>query len=291
MNNRLSALRVFRRTARTGSFSRAGRELGLSQSSVSRIVAELERSIGATLLVRTTRAVSLTDVGADYLARVEPILDALDEADHAARGTGALRGTLRIALSSSFGLREVVPRLPNFMQQHPELRVDLAVSDIHQDLVTDGVDIAFRLGALADSTAIARKLGQSPRILAASPTYLARAPSITVPADLAEHCIVVGPGAAPHALIFTNGERRVSVGVEGRITCAANEGATAVAVVGLGITVSSIWGVRAELERGALVRVLEDWAMPPVELHAVFSPGRPPTPAARAFAEHVANSL
>src|SRR6266700_3443959 len=112
MNNRLSALRVFRRTARTGSFSRAGRELGLSQSSVSRIVAELERSIGAILLVRTTRAVSLTDVGADYLSKVEPILDALDEADHAARGTGALRGTLRIALSSSFGLREIVPRLP-----------------------------------------------------------------------------------------------------------------------------------------------------------------------------------
>lgn len=291
MTDRLSALRVFLRTARTGSFSRAGRELGLSQSSVSRIVAELERSVGTTLLVRTTRAVSLTDAGADYLARIESILDALDEADHAARGTGVLRGTLRIALSSSFGLREIVPRLPDFMHQHPELRVDLAVSDIHQNLVTDGVDVAFRLGTLADSTAIARKLGQSPRILAASPDYLARAPSIAAPADLAEHCIIVGPGAALHALTFTNDERRVSIRVEGRITCAANEGATAVAVAGLGITASSIWGVRSELERGTLVRVLEDWAMPPIELHAVFPPGRTPTPAARAFAEHVANSL
>lgn len=292
MTDRLFALRVFLRTARTGSFSRAGRELGLSQSSVSRIVADLERSLGAALLARTTRAVSLTDTGADYLARIEPVLDALEEADHAARGTGPLRGTLRIALSSSFGLREVVPRLREFLERHGELRIDLAVSDAHQDLVADGVDVAFRLGALTDSTEIARKLGQSPRILAASPDYLKRAPPPDEPTDLAAHDLILGPGAVPPDLVFLKGDRRLSVKAGGRITSAVNEGATAAAVAGLGITVSSLWGIRAELERGDLVRLLEDWTLtPPVDLHAVFPPGRIPAPSARAFVDYFAQTI
>src|SRR5579871_610572 len=108
MTDRLLALRAFVRTARSGSFSQAARELGLSQPSFSRIVAQLESEVGARLLVRTTRAVTLTDSGAAYLARIEPVLTALDEADHAARGTGELRGVLRLSVSSSFGIREVI---------------------------------------------------------------------------------------------------------------------------------------------------------------------------------------
>ena len=125
MSDRFFALRLFARIAHTGSFSRAGRELGLSQPSASRIAAELERDVGAALLTRTTRGVTLTEAGADYLARIEPLLTALEEADHAARGTGELRGMLRVALSIGFGMREVIPRLPAFMQRHPALRIDL----------------------------------------------------------------------------------------------------------------------------------------------------------------------
>ena len=124
MTDRLLALRAYVRTAHSGSFSRAGRELGLSQPSVSRILAGLEKEVGAALLMRTTRRVTLTDAGADYLARIEPLLSGLEEADHAARGTGELRGVLRIALSSSFGVREVIPRLPDFLERHPALRID-----------------------------------------------------------------------------------------------------------------------------------------------------------------------
>src|SRR5271169_2001681 len=172
MADRLLALRTFVRAAHSGNFSRAGRELGLSQPSVSRILAQLEKEVGAALLVRTTRAVTLTDAGADYLARIEPLLSALEEADHAARGTGELRGVLRIALSSSFGVREVIPRLPEFLERHPALRIDLSVSDARQDLVVDGVDVALRLGLLANSAATARKLAQAPCLLVASPVYL-----------------------------------------------------------------------------------------------------------------------
>jgi DNA-binding transcriptional LysR family regulator len=165
MNDRLFALRLFMRVARVGSFSAAGRELGLSQPSASRIIAELEREIGVALLTRTTRAVALTEAGADYLARIEPILAALEEADHAARGTGELRGTLRIGLSSSFGVRELIPRLPPFLKLHPALHMDLRMNDQRQELVQDGVDVAFRFGALTNSSALARRLASPPRLL------------------------------------------------------------------------------------------------------------------------------
>ena len=175
MSDRLFALRLFARIAHTGSFSRAGRELGISQPSASRIAAELEREVGAALLTRTTRGVTLTEAGADYQARIEPLLAALEEADHAARGTGELRGTLRVAMSVHFGVTEVIPRLPDFMQRHPALRIDLLIDDRRHDLVAEGIVVALRWGALTDSNATRRRLGASPRLLAASPAYLARA--------------------------------------------------------------------------------------------------------------------
>ena len=289
MTDRLSALRTFVRTAHSGSFSRAARDLGLSQPSVSRILAQLETEVGAKLLVRTTRAVTLTEAGAEYLARIEPVLSSLEEADHAARGTGELRGLLRIAVSSSFGVREVIPRLPRFLERHPALRIDLGVSDQRQDLVVDGVDVALRLGSLPDSSAVARKLAEAPRVLAASPAYLERHGRPMNPDDLASHAVIFGPGAsAPNAWTFMRNGRSTSVRVEGQLTTAANEGAV---VAGLGITLTSLWGCRAEIERGDLTRIMEDWAMEPVELHAVFPPGRAASPAARAFIDYLAPQL
>lgn len=150
MNDQLSALKLFARAARLGNFSRAGRELGLSQPSASRLIAALEKEVGATLFSRTTRAVTLTESGATYLMRVEAILAALDDADHEARGTGELRGSLRVGTSSSFLLREIIPRLPAFMKQHPSLKIELVANDRYQDLVTEGIDVAFRFGALPE---------------------------------------------------------------------------------------------------------------------------------------------
>lgn len=291
MNDRLTALRLFQRVARTGNFSRAAKERGMSQPSASRIIADLERDVGATLFVRTTRAVTLTEAGADYLARIEPVLDALDEADHAARGTGELRGTLRIALGSSFGVREIIPRLPAFMDQHPALRLDILVNDARQDLVAEGVDVALRLGALADSTARARKLASSPRVLVASPAYLAAHGAPETPADLAQHSVIVGPGLGNSVRTFMRDGRRVSVAVEGRVLVAANEGAIGAAVAGLGITGTSLWGCGAELADGRLVRVLADWDAGVIDFHAVFPGGRIPRPAARAFVDYLAGQF
>lgn len=292
MSDRLLALKTFVRVARLGSFSRAARELGLSQPSASRIVSTLERDVGAALMLRTTRAVTLTEAGTDYLARIEPLLAALEDADHAARGTDELRGTLRIGLSSSFAVREVIPRLPPFMARHPALRVDLTVDDQHQNLVVEGVDVALRFGALTDSTATARLLDASPRLLVASPDYLRRAGTPRKPADLAAHSVIVGPTAgAPGVWSFEQQGRSTSVRIDGRLAVSSNEGAVSAALAGLGVVSTVVWGCRSDLGNGNLVHVLADWNTELVELHAVFPAGRAAKPAARIFADHLAHAL
>jgi len=292
MTDRLTALKVFARVARLGNFSRAAREFGVSQPSISRVIAGLERDLGAALIIRTTRALSLTDAGADYLARIEPLLDGMDEAEHAVRGDAQLKGRLRIGLSSSFGAREVIPELRSFMDRHPSLQIDLLFADQHQNLVVEGVDVALRFGVLADSGATARLLDASPRLLLASPDYLERTGMPAAPADLSSHSMIVGPGSGgPVAWSLKKREQRASVRINGRLTISSNEGAVAAAVNGLGIVSTVWWGCRAELERGRLIRILSDWEMDLVELHAVFPAGRAAKPAARAFVDDLAQAL
>jgi DNA-binding transcriptional LysR family regulator len=286
VSDRLSALRLFVRVARAGTFSRAAREFGLSQPSASRIVATLEREIGASLFTRSTRALALTEAGAEYLARVEPVLAALDEADHAARGTGELRGVIRVAAASSFTLHAVIPRLPDFLKDHPRLRVELLMNDLRQALISEGVDIAFRFGPLDDSTATARRLGSIQRVLVASPAYLRRAGRPKVPADLNSHALLVGPMAADRWTFEKNG-RQVSLRAEGRVVVSANEGAVAAAVAGLGIASTGIIAARKPLANRKLVRILPDWETGSVEVHAVFPAGRATKAAARALADHM----
>ncbi|WP_321857510.1 LysR family transcriptional regulator [Paraburkholderia tropica] len=292
MNDKLSALYLFVRVARTSSFTRAGRELRLSQPSVSRRIRELEAEVGTSLFVRSTRAVTLTEAGSDYLARVEKILSELDEADHIARGSVELSGHLRVALSTSFGVREVIPRLPPFMRGNPRLHIDLLMADEMQDLVAEGADVAFRFGPLADSSATSKLIGRSPRLLVASPGYLASAGTPAEPDDLAGHTFIIGPSSAsPTGWTFQKDERRVVYRGEGRLTVSVNEGATAAAAAGLGILAIGLWGCRPELEDGRLVPVLEDWSLEPVAINAVFPGGRAARPAARALVAYLADEL
>jgi DNA-binding transcriptional LysR family regulator len=285
MSDTVSALKLFVRVARLGSFSRAGLEFGLPQPSVSRIIRELEREVGAALLTRTTRAVVLTEVGAEYLTRVEPILNALEEANHEVRGTGELRGELHVGLAASFAVREIIPRLPTFMDRHPALRVNLMLDDQRQDLITEGVDVALRFGALADSTAVARWVTAFPRILAASPDYLAKAGTPNTPEDLALHTLIVGPLGRGANWSFRKNRRVTSVRIEGRLSVTLTEGSVAAAVAGLGIVSTNIGSCRKELTSGALIRLLPEWDMGLTEVHAVMPGGRRAKPSARLFTE------
>ena len=235
MSDRLFALRLFARVARKGSFSAAGRELNIPQSTASRTIATLEREIGVALFVRTTRAVTLTDAGLDFLARIDSVLAELDEAEHAARGTGELRGILRIGLATNFAVREVIPRLSDFMSRHPALRIDLMMGDQREDLVAEGVDVALRFGPLSDSTATVRRILAWPRVLAASRAYLDKAGAPLTPMDLAQHAIILGPASLGGHWSFRKGDTATSFQVEGKLTIRASLGAIAAAVEGLGI--------------------------------------------------------
>lgn len=291
MHDRLFTLRLFVRVARKGSFSAAGRELKIPQPTVSRLIATLEKDIGAALLTRTTRAVTLTEAGADFLARVEPVLDALDDAEHAARGTGRLRGVLRVGVSSSMAIRGLMPHLQHFLDQHPELRIEMLLDDMRQNLVAEGVDVGLRFGPLPDSTATAQRLGAAERVIAASPGYLLRAGTPQTPADLAHHSVIAGPGRLAHAWSFTRDGKTQSVRVDGQLSVSVNEVSRAAALTGIGIASMTLGACLQELEDGSLVRVLPEWSMGEIELHAVFPAGRAAKPAARAFADHVASHL
>jgi DNA-binding transcriptional LysR family regulator len=292
MNDRLSALKIFVRVARTASFSRAAKELGLSQPSASRLITALEREVGARLFIRNTRAVALTDAGADYLARIEPALAMLDEANESLRGKGALGGTLRIGIPASIAIREVMPRLPAFLARHPKLRLDFVMNDKRQDLVREAIDVAIRFGDLDGPDDAARHIGRNQRVLVAAPDYLKRAGSPQSPDDLRGHIVIVGPPATMKgAWTFHRRGRTVTAGSEPLFTVNVNEAAVAAAVAGIGLLSTGLWGCAAELRRGALVQVLPDWRMASADVYAIFTPGRVIKPAARAFADFMKRSL
>lgn len=292
MSDNLSSLRLFVRVARTGSISEAARELAMPQPSASRALMALEKELGVSLLTRSTRAVVLTEAGTDYLARVEPLLDALDEAGRSVRGTDELSGLLRVAMPPSFGLRVVMPLLPAFLERHPALRINVIMEDRRQDLLRDGVDVAVRFGTLDDSGATARRLGFNEHVLVAAPDYLRRAGTPQAPCDIKGHQIIIGPaGAVSTAWTFERDGQAVTVKVAARVQTNLNEGAVMAAANGLGLLSTGLLGCRAELDSGALVRVLPDWRMASVELHAVFPAARAAKASARAFADYLSAEM
>lgn len=292
MSDSVSALRLFCRVARTESFTAAGKEIGLSQPSVSRIISKLEKDLGAALFVRSTHAVKLTEVGTDYLGRIERILASLEEANHMARGDGTLKGRLRVGCATSFAVREVIPRIAEFVEQHPELKVDFVLTDSMQDLIDQAIDVAIRFGEMPDSTLIARKIGESPRIVVASPAYLERAGTPKSPADLANHKVVLGPSGMGRAgWNFTKKGKALSVRVEGQVTVTVNEAATAAALAGLGVVTTSYWGCKSEIESGKLVRLLPEWEIGFASVNAVLAGGRDAKPSARAFTDYLVKSF
>jgi DNA-binding transcriptional LysR family regulator len=287
MSDRLRELIAFVRAAETGSLSRVARELGVSQPSISRMVASLEARLGVKLLLRTTRRVAPTDAGRLFLERAQQVLSDLDDAENAARGVDSLRGTLRVALSGAFGIREVIPRLPGFAAQYPKLSIELLMSDRTEDLISEGADVALRMGPLTDSGFGARLLGKAPRFAVASPAYLARKGTPHTLTDLARHDCILGPGLSGRTgWSFTRAARATSVAVQGPIKVASADGVVACAKAGLGIALASRWMCRAELEAGEVVAILSDYQLDWVELYAVCPGGRRPSLKVRAFFDY-----
>lgn len=282
------SLKLYTRVARLGSFSAASREFGLSQSQVSRIIADLESDLGARLLTRTTRAVVLTDAGAEFLSRLDPILMALEDAEQSVREGSELRGILRMSMPSSIAIRHVIPRVAPFLARHPELRLHVLLGDRPQDLVKDAVDVAIRLGRLVDSSATATLITQIQRVIVASPDYIERHGAPVTPDELTQHRIVGGPASVvPAGWRFARAGEEVVVDLEAIFSTDENEGAVTAAAAGIGITSTSEWACRRELDEGSLVRLLVDWKTVDIPVHAYFPMGRATRAAGRAVVEHL----
>jgi DNA-binding transcriptional LysR family regulator len=285
--DQFQALRLFVRVARSGSFSKGAQEMKLSQPTASRIIALLEEELGTTLFLRSTRALTLTEAGSDYLARVQPILDSLDEANDAVRGSADLRGTLRVGVASIIASRAIMPSLPAFLAQHPNLRVDLMIDDRRQDLIQEGIDVAIRFGKLPDSSSIARLVGRWPLVVAASPSYLDQHGTPETPEDLSHHSFVIAGPVAGKGLTFKRDGQEVTIQPMGRVAINGAEVAVSAVRAGLGVAVASLPAFSQELERGELIRLLPDWHLNEIEAHALFASGQAVRPAARAFIDHL----
>ena len=292
MSDRFQELLVFVRAADTGSFSATARELGLSQPSVSRIVSELEARLGVKLLLRSTRAIVPTEAGVAFLHKAKQLLHDLEAADESARGVDSLRGVLRVALSSILCIRILIPRLPEFLKDHPQLKIEFLTSDSMHDLVVEGVDVALRFGQLADSGFGAKKLHTLERLLVASPAYLRERGTPATPDDLQDHDLIVGPViATTWPWTFTRGGETQSVQIEPRFLLTSAEAAIACSREGLGIARISRMMSKPELAAGQLVPVLPDYAPAPMELHAVFPAGRSPSQKVRLFTAFLSRIL
>ena len=289
MMERSGEMEVFARVVETGSFSGAARGLDLTPSAVSKLIARLEDRLGARLLLRTTRALRLTEEGEAYHRAAVELLQRLNEAERSV-AAGAVRGRLRINASVPFGMLFVAPALPGFLARFPDVTADLSLTDDMINLLEQKTDVAIRVGNMPDSALIARKLGQSRRVICASPAYLARMGTPEVPADLQRHnCIGFNFRRSRVGWPFRDGEREFELPVPGNIQVNNGHAARELALEGAGLARLGHFHIKEAIEKGTLVPVLEaynalDWEM----IHAVYLgsgevPGR-----VRAFIDHLA---
>ncbi len=283
--DRLQAMTAFVRVVETGSFSQAARQIGVGQPAISKTIAQLEDRLQVRLLIRSTHGLTPTDAGLRFFERARTAIQEADEAELEAKGAGAgLSGRLRICAATTFARIMVLPHLSQFMDSHPDLEVDVILDDRVIDLVSEGIDIALRMGELADTSAVARKLATGRRSVMATPSYLERHGLPLVPADLAAHQAVVYTQLG-NAWTFSREGTQASVTISGRARFSAAEGIRTAVLTHLGLAVASDWMFAPELADGTVQRVLEDWELPPIDLWAVFPTGRLASAKARAFAE------
>jgi DNA-binding transcriptional LysR family regulator len=279
----LNELLVFARVAQAGSFTKAATQLGMPKSTVSRKVSELEKRLGSRLLHRTTRKLSLTDVGRtyyDYCARI------MGEVEDAERAVSSLhdtpRGRLRVSAPSSASF--LAPILSEYLKSYPEVQLEVSFTTRRVDLVEEGFDLAIRAGGLTDSTLIARSLGRTEWIVAAAPAYLKKRGRPRSPKDLKRHDYLhFGAGLGGAVIALQNGERSVRLSVTPRFSIDDHFALYAVTTAALGIAVLPAHWCTADLRANRLEHVLRGWTAPPTPIHVVYPSTRHVSSKQRSF--------
>jgi DNA-binding transcriptional LysR family regulator len=296
-----AAMRAFTRAVELKSFSKVAAESGAKVSTISRYISGLEADLGAALFNRSTHGLNLTEAGVTFHQYASQILA---DIEHARAATTSLnsspRGLLRINIPSVFGRRHIIPHMQDFLRTYPDIRLDATLTDATVDLIESGADVAVRIGALADSTLIARRLAPQRRILVASQAYLASRPPLVSPGDLKAHeCIrfsLQPTGSWYYRALGKPDTELLEIAVDGHLRANDSETLRDVTLSGLGIALLPTWQVGPDVHETRLVNVLPDWEWrlapgPERAIWAVYPPKKVVAPKVRSFVEFMADRL
>ncbi len=286
--DKFDCIRTFVRVARSGSLTNAANQLGVSRSMVTKQLKHLEDHLGVRLLHRTTRSLSLTEIGETYLERCSQILEDLDDAERqATNSTSVPRGTLNVAAPPSFGLLHVAPAVADFLMAYPEVDAALTLSDRWLDLAAEGLDIAFRLGDLKDSGLIAHTLSHAPTLVCGSPAYFRKHGRPQHPNDLLKHNCLRWRSSPMHQDVWTfrSGKELIEVTVSGNLESNVADVPRVAAKRGLGLILQAAYMVGKELRDGELEPVLTDYETPSIGVHVVYLNRRHLPAKVRSFVE------
>jgi DNA-binding transcriptional LysR family regulator len=286
-------MRAFVAVVDTGSFAAAAERLELSRARLTKMIQDLEEHLGTRLINRTTRRLNLTEAGGAYHERCAAILADVAEAEEVASHLTALpRGTLKLTVPVSFGILKIAPLLGGFLERHPEVSVDMTLNDRKVDLIDEGFDLAIRVGALAESGLIARRLATDHIVICAAPAYLKRHGTPRTPQDLARHaCLSYTYATTGDEWRFTGPAGEVSVRIRGPLR--ANNGDTLrlAALSGAGIIRQPTFLVQQDLDSGRLVRLLEDYRSSELGIYAVYPTRRFLSAKVSAFIDYLSAAL
>ena len=289
--DRLNGVLAFVRAAELKSFAAAGRQLGLSPSAVSKAVGRLEVRLGARLMTRTTRAISLTEEGRSFLERASEALTALDQAELAvAQASAAPRGRLRVDMPAAFGCLVVLPTLGVFRASYPDLELEISLGNRVIDIVEEGIDLVVRIGAIPDSGLISRRLCLQDEVIVASPEYLQRRGVPTKLPDLDDHDLVqfrYPTSNRPYHWRLQGPSGPEERPVNGGVSVNSGEGTVAAAAAGLGLAQVPTYMARARLDEGLLTTVLDDLQVAGPPIQAVYASSRQLSPKIRVFIDHL----
>lgn len=274
--DKLQGMQLFTRVVESGSFTAGAEQMGISRALASKLIQNLEEDLGVRLLNRTTRRISLTDPGKNYYQRVSEILGQLAEAEsEAAELQVQPRGRMRVSAPISFSVHHLAPALCEFQRRFPLVELELELNDRLVDLVDEGFDMAIRIGKLADSTLVARRIAPACLVLAASAAYLERAGTPTQPSDLAKHNMLIYTlSTRRDELVLERGGAKASIKVRGNLHVNNGDYIAAATLEGHGISVLPTFIVGDHIKHGDLVPVLGEWTVPSVAIHAVYAQTR-----------------
>lgn len=290
--SQLEDMQIFVSTVEAQSFTAAAERLGLSKQFISRRIMALEERLGARLLIRTTRKLSVTDTGRSYYERALKIIDEVNETEQlVSRANTSPRGTLRISAPVSFGTLHLGPAIARFMAQCPDVAIELDLSDRFVDIVGEGYDMAIRIGHLADSSLVARHIAPAQLVTCASPAYLKAHGKPKTPLDLKMHeCLIYGH-ARNVEWAFAEQGKPLRILVKGRMRANNGELTCAAAVEGLGIALLPTFIVGEALRARKLLTILDAYAPPPLNIYAVYPQHRQSSLAIKAFADFLRSTF